>query len=57
MVGGASGGWWVVPVVSRLADYCTYLAMESAGQGTNREAALATFQARTGGRTLANYCS
>ena len=47
----------MVPVVSRLADYCTYLAMESAGQGTNREAALATFQARTGGKTLANYCS
>ena len=44
-------------MVPRLADYSTYLAMESAGQGRNREAALATFQAKTGGKTLANYCS
>ena len=38
-------------------DYAAYTALHSNGQGTNSSGAVAALAARTGGRTLVEWCA
>jgi len=43
--------------ITKLSDFCMYIAITSAGQGVNREGALERFHKKSGGRSLNSYCT